>query len=155
MHKLVAALLALTTISAAAQTPAAQPVSATLGGSNWQNVQTLPIGTSIEVTVHTAHANCKLRSVDADTLTCTQGKDVVFQRADITTIKIRRRGRSALIGAAIGAGGGAIVGVTLGRNGSFIGRGAGAVILAVPGALIGAIIGASTDFSRSTVYHAP
>jgi uncharacterized protein YcfJ len=130
-------------------------VPAPPAGSNWQRVQALPAGQSINVSARTSHAGCTLKSVDADSLTCTHGKDLVFQRANIVNIKLPHRGRSTLVGMAVGAGGGAIVGVSLGRNGSFVGRGAGAVIVSVPGALIGAIIGATTDFAHSTVYKAP
>jgi len=102
MRKIFATLLALTTLSASAQQTAQQPAQPS-AGSNWQHVQMLPIGASINVKARTSQAACTLKSVDADSLTCTHGKDIVFQRADILTIKISRRGRSALIGTAIGA----------------------------------------------------
>lgn len=138
-------------LGAAAQQPT-QPAPA--AGANWQHVQALPVGASIQVEAGKSHANCKLKSVDADTLTCTQKKDIVFERAEIKSIKIPRREHSALIGMAIGAGAGAIVGAASGRNGSFVPRGLGAIILGVPGAPIGAAIGGLTDFAKSTVYKA-
>jgi hypothetical protein len=153
MHKLIVVLAFLAASSAPAQQPAAPaPPPA---GSNWQRVQALPVGQSIDVTAKASHANCKLKSVDADTLTCTQRKDIVFQRADILSVKVPRRGRSALIGTAIGAGAGAVFGFASGRNGSFVPRGLGAAIFGVVGAPIGAAIGALTDFNHSTVYKAP
>jgi uncharacterized protein YcfJ len=123
--------------------------------SCWQRIQALPAGVSINIKAKTSQTGCKLKSVDAGSLTCTHGKDIVFQRSEILTVKTPSRGRSALIGMAIGAGGGAIVGVSLGRNGSFVGRGAGAVIVAVPGAVIGAVVGALTNSSHHTIYTAP
>ena len=150
MQNMLLCLVLAPALGASAQQPT-QPAAA--AGSNWQHVQALPIGASINVEAKTRSTNCYLKHVD--TLTCTHGKDVVFQRVDILTVKIPRRGRSALIGMAIGAGAGAVLGAATGRNGSFVPRGLGAVILAVPGAPIGAAVGALTDFARSTVYKAP
>jgi hypothetical protein len=160
MRKLLATLLAFTTLSASAQQPAQQPVPPPPAGSNWQHVQALPVGTSLYVNAKPRHTACKLKSDDADTLTCTSsGKDVVFQRTEIVTIKISRRGRSALIAAAPGAAlaiGGGIGFATcnekelLGCLGPGAAVGTGSVI-----ALIGALTGGLTDFTRSTVYKAP
>lgn len=130
-------------------------------GSNWQHVQALPAGTSINVEARSSHITCKLKSVDTDTLTCTQKKNLIFQRADILTIKIPHRGRSALIGTAIGGGVGAGIGFAAGtnNNGGWFGpnflRGAVTGIGAVFGGIVGGGTGAVTDFSRSTVYKAP
>jgi uncharacterized protein YcfJ len=137
-------------LSAPAQQPSQPPA-----GSNWQHVQALPIGASIQVHARKSHANCNLKSVDADTLTCTRGKDLIFQRIDILTTKIPRREHSALIGMAIGAGAGTIVGAASGRNGSFAPRDVSAIAFGVVGAPIGAAVGALTDFAKSTVYKAP
>ncbi len=150
MRKILAALLAFTTLSASAQQTVQPPA-----GSNWQHVQVLPVGTSLYVNAQTRHTACKLKSDDADTLTCTDaGKDVVFQRTEIFTIKISRRGRSALIGAAPG---GALLisgGIGLAVDNNSLGAGA-AGVYGIVIALIGALIGELTDFSRSTVYKAP
>jgi hypothetical protein len=164
MRKILATLLALTTLSASAQQPAQQPAQPP-AGSNWQHVQMLPLGASINVKARTSHAACTLKSVDADSLTCTHGKDVAFQRADILTINISRRGRSALIGLGIGAGAGVIVGAATGCSsaqknsawGCFLTptRTQGAGIFGVLFGGIGAAIGAGTDFAKSTVYKAP
>jgi hypothetical protein len=159
--RIVLLAIALSTASAAPAQTAAPPA-----GSNWQNVQALPNGSSIQVQAHKNHANCTLRSVDADTLTCTNKKDIVFQRADILAIKIPRRGRSTLIATGIAAGAGAVVGAatsgcsTTEKN-SFLGcfltptRPQGAAIGALLFGVIGAPIGAISDFARSTVYKAP
>jgi hypothetical protein len=159
MRKILATLLAFTTLSASAQQPAQQPVPPPPAGSNWQHVQALPVGTSLYVKAQTRHRACKLKNDDADTLTCTDtGKDFVFQRTEIVTIKISRRGRSALIAAAPGAAL-AIGGLAAGGAGEFAGSGkigAGvAIIWGAVFAVVGAPIGALTDFARSTVYKAP
>jgi len=130
-------------------------------GSNWQHVQALPVGTSINVKARKSRLNCKLKSVDDDSLTCAQAKDIVFQRTDILTIKIPHRGRSALVGTAIGGGTGAIIGFAAGTNNNsgFFGpnflRGAITAVFGIGGGAIGAVIGGTTDFTRSTVYKAP
>ena len=160
-QNLILSLVLLPAIGAFAQQAAP---SASPEGSNWQHVQTLPAGASINVNARSSHASCNLKSVDADSLTCTQKKDIVFQRADILTIKIPRRGRSALIAGGIGAGVGAGVGAATGCSstqkssawGCFLTptRSQGAAIGAALWGAIGAGIGAATDFSRSTVYKA-
>ena len=155
---IVLSLVLASALSAiAAQQPAQPPA-----GSNWQHVQALPAGTSLNVKSRTSHLACKLKSVDADTLTCTHGKDLVFQRADILTIKIPHRGRSALIGAAVGGGTLAVIGFASATNNtpnSFFGpnflRGPVTAVFGLGGGLIGAITGGLTDFTRSTVYKAP
>ena len=152
-------------LSAPAQQPAQQPVSPP-AGSNWQNVEALPAGARVEIKAQTRHASCKLKSVDADTLTCSQAKEVVFQRTEILTIKIPRRGRSTLIAMGVGAGVGAIVGAatsgcSTAEKNSWFGcfltptRPQGAAIGALVFGLIAAPVGALTDFTRSTVYTAP
>ena len=104
---------------------------------------------------------CTLTAVDADTLACDRNyrftvQKVLFQRAEIRTIKLTRRGRSAVIGAAIGAGAGAVAGGIQGaRSNYFAVHGAFAMIYAFAGAFAGAPIGYFADFSASTVYRAP
>ena len=68
-------------LSATAQ----QSTSAPRAGSNWQHLEALPEGTSIRVKSTNRSAACKLKSVDADSLTCARGaeKDIVFQRAEV------------------------------------------------------------------------
>jgi len=161
MRKILATLLALATLSASTQQPALQPAQPP-AGSNWQHVQAFPIGASINVKALTNHASCTLKSVSDDSLTCTHGKDIVFQRADIMTIQISRRGRSALIGAAIGGGTLAVIGFASATNNtpnSFFGPnfllGPVTAVFGLGGGLIGAITGGLTDFAKSTVYKAP
>jgi uncharacterized lipoprotein YajG len=84
MHRLMLVIAFLAALSAPAQTTAPAPPT----GSSWQDVQALPVGASIQVKARHSHANCNLKAVDSNTLTCTHGKDVKFQRTDILTIKI-------------------------------------------------------------------
>jgi hypothetical protein len=154
MHKY---LLLLTLLPAVgfAQQPAVSPE-----GSDWHRVEALPLGVSIYVNARTRHQTCKLKTVDADTLTCSNGNNPMYQRAEITSIKITRRGRSALLGLGIGAGAGAITGFAVGtKPGGFFGpnafRGAIAAVFAGIGGLAGAGVGAATDMMRSTIYKVP
>jgi hypothetical protein len=158
MRDLILFLLLVLALGARGQQPAAV---AAPEGSNWQHLQALPVGTSINVKARVGSVNCKLKSVDADTLTCTQKKDVVFQRGEILTIKIPHRGRSTLIGTGIGAAVGAGIGFAAGTSkgdplfGPNFLRGAVTAVFATIGGAAGAVTGAATDFSRSTVYKAP
>lgn len=159
IRTMLLSLLFAPVIGAAAQQPAPPAPPA---GSNWQRVQALPVGTSIQLNAGKRHQDCTIRSVDAETLTCAQGKQPTYQRSEITSIKISRRGRSTLIAMGVGAGVGAIVGAASSPGcGSQtfcivdIGRGAGAAIVGIAGAVIGAPIGFFTDLNRSTIYKAP
>ena len=149
-------LIFAVTLSASAQT--AQP-----SGDGWGRVEALASATSIRVKAkHTVV--CKFQAATADSLSClVSGKtDVqVFQFGDIKSVKIPHRGRSALIGAAPGAvlaAGSGIKKATEGcPNGTFF-CGLGADILTAFGAVlavIGAAIGAATDFAATTVYKRP
>jgi hypothetical protein len=135
--------------------------SAPPAGSNWQNVIALPIGTAIHVQARTHPTLCTLKSVDADTLICIRdtgvgAKDLTFQRSDIKTIQIARRGRSGLLGGSIGAGAGALAGGIVGLHSHYFAvRGAWAMIFAFSGAFAGAPAGYLTDFTASTIYRAP
>jgi uncharacterized protein YcfJ len=158
-------LLSLALVSAIQASAQQSALPAPTAGSDWRQVEALPAGASINVKARTRHANCKLKSVNADTLTCNQPKEVVFQRTEILTIKIPRRGRSSLIATGIGAGAGAIVGAAItgcsaAQKDSYFGcfitptRPQGAAIGAVLFGVIGAPIGYFSDFAKSTVYKA-
>jgi hypothetical protein len=142
---------------AKAQATAAPPPA----GSDWRNVQALPVGTSIQVKASARPMVCTLTAVDVDTLACDRNyrftvQKLVFQRADIRSIKLTRRGRSAVFGATIGAGAGAVAGGIQGaRSNYFAVHGAFAMIYAFAGAFAGAPIGYFTDFAASTIYRAP
>ncbi len=152
MRKLLmsAAVLMASLSLAAAQTstPAPQP--------SWARVQSLPAGTALHVSTQSHSSNCTFQSATDDTLTCTGGAaPSVFQRTEIKSVKQRHRGRSTLAGLGAGAGVGAVIGAPLGRSGSFVGHGAAAAIFAIPLGLIGAVVGATTDFTHSTLYRTP
>jgi hypothetical protein len=159
MRTLFLSLTLATAISAAAQQSAVQPAQPR-ANSAWERVQTLPAGLSINVKSRTTHASCKLKTVDADSLTCTHGKDIVFQRTDILNIKAPHRGRSTLVGLVIGGGAGAGVGAGITAGSSckqlcIVSNGDVVAITALAGGIVGAITGAATDFTRSAVYKAP
>jgi len=147
--------------------PALHAMAQQPAGSDWQHVMALPAGTRIVVKAKTRHLTCNLKAVDVATLTCGPSgvlgdpKDVVLPQAEIRLIKIKRRGRSALIGAGIGAGTGAIIGFAATTNSgnwlfgpNFL-RGPATAGMAIGVGGIGAIIGAATDFASSTIYKAP
>jgi hypothetical protein len=148
MRSFIFPIALLSTLSVAAQQPIQPPA-----GSNWKHVQALPVGTDLYIKAKTRHASCKLKKDDDSTLTCTSyANDIVFDRTEISSIKISRNGRSALAGLGIGVGTGAIIGLT-GCHGSWQGA-----CTAVYGTILGgagAILGFTTDFTRSTVYRAP
>jgi hypothetical protein len=150
-------------LSASAQQAPATPAA----GSNWRRVQALPTGMSLYINTKGHHTRCTLKGVAEDTLSCNHGKDLLFQRSEIQSVKISRRGRSTLVAAGIGIGVGAIVGVASGSSctaaekSSFLGcfmilsRGDMALIGGAVGGVVGAPIGLTTDMTRSTVYKAP
>ena len=153
---LLLATLTLSSFAIAQKTPPSPAA-----GSNWQHVQALPLGTYIRVNTRTRHMPCTLKAIDADTLTCIRdtgvgSKEVVFQRPEITAIKLAHRGRSALAGAGIGAGTGALVGgIEALHNNYFAVRGAFALIGVFAGLFAGAPTGYLTDFTAATIYRAP
>ena len=178
MHTVLIGMALAAAVAAPAQQPATQPTPRPASGpavqpappatapmppagSDWRYVQALPVGTSVYVNAKTRHKACKLRSVDADSFTCFGvGKDAVFQRAEIKTIKIAHRVRSTLVatvpGDAMIVGGAVGLAADHGCAGIACNLLPGAVLLGgVAVAAIGAPIGALTDFTRSTVYRAP
>jgi hypothetical protein len=125
-------------------------------------VQALPAGTSLYLNAKGGHKRCKVESVTADALNCF-GKNAVYPRADIWSIKIGHRGRSALEAAIPGfalmaTGGIARAAESCSNQGliSFCGLGPAVVVAGgVAVAIIGAGVGALTNFSKSTIYTAP
>ncbi len=125
-------------------------------GPSWSKLEGLKPGVGISVKAVHHSGSCNFKSATETDLTClVSGVAVVYPRAERQSVKQHHRGRSTLAGFAIGAAGGALVGAPLGQSGSFVGHGAAAVIVAIPGAIIGTIVGVSTDFTHSTVYRAP
>jgi hypothetical protein len=159
MRKYFSALLLAAFVATAGSVASAQQFTtdALSGGlsstSGWERVMAMPSGSNLYVRGTTKSTHCKLKSADADSLTCVSGaKTEVYQKAEIASVRIPHRGRSAAIGAAAGGAGGGIAGAAVGQNGQIIGRGGLAAIFAVPLAVIGALIGLATDFAGSTIY---
>ena len=155
-------VLALSTIACLCIVSLATQGQSPRVGSNWQHVQALPTGTTLEVNARNRNLQCNLTAVTEDSLSCAHGaKRIVFGRNEIASIKISRRGRSILIGAGVGGGALAIAGFAVTTNssnglfGSNFERGPITAVGALAGGVIGGGIGALTDFSRSTVYKAP
>jgi hypothetical protein len=130
--------------------------------ADWQRVKQLPLHTKVHIVSDKMKRTCSIDSVTDDSVSCSSGGSVnSFQREDIKSIKGVRRMRSALGGAAIGAGVGFIAGVaaSLGQPRDafiYIPPAAAGGVLAVIGAVPGAAIGAPTDFLRGpTMYQRP
>jgi len=151
---LLCALFAAAGSVAAAQQPAPDALPS---GPGWGRVMAIPSGSTLYVRGRTRSAHCKVKSADADSLTCANGDGTrtdVFQKSEIKSVRVPHRARSAAAGAAVGAAGGALAGVAIGKNGQIIGKGGLAAIFAIPLAVVGALVGVATDFAGSTIYRA-
>lgn len=141
--------------------PAQQPAAGPPAGSNWDRVEALPPNTYLHVNARKHHSICYLTMVDEASLSCSKDtgvghKPLSFQRTDITSIKLARRGRSAVLGAAILGGAGAVAGGIQGAHSNYFAvKGAWAMIYGFSGLFAGAPIGYLSDFSASTIYRAP
>ena len=157
----VFASISLPVLIAANLAASAQQPTPPSAGSDWAHVQALPAQTYVHINARTRHAICYLTAVEADSLSCRKDtgvghKELSFQRSEITSIKLARRGRSAILGAAILGGAGAIVGgVQATRSNYYAVKGAWSMIYGFSGIFAGAPIGYLTDFSASTIYRAP
>jgi len=159
-------LFALSCMLRAQQVPSATQPPA---GSNWEHVKALPANTKVHITTDHGGKTCRIFAVTDDTLTCAKGGNtagVELQRVEIRHIKLAHTLRSTLVGAGIGGGIGAAAGGVAGRgNGcqsaqSFclnIVSGADvAAIGGVAGAVLGSVVGGTTDFARgSSIYTRP
>ena len=123
----------------------------------------MPANANLHLSLRGNSAGCRLSSADDTSLTCAGhngAKTDIFQRSDIRKVVIPHRGRSALIGLGIGAAVGFIVGAASGDSCKpqdiiCFSRGETGALGAVVFAPIGALVGALTDFSHSTIYRAP
>ena len=140
-------------------TAAQNPTYVGKEGSNWQRVQALPPGTGVLLKTTNRQLRCKIQAVDAESITCVPGGKAMFQRTEVTSVKMSHRGRSSVIAAGIGAGAVSILGaVGTDRCTSFcLGPSRGEVALAgaLGGAIIGAPIGYFANFGKSTIYKVP
>jgi len=151
MRRLSLALLLLMPLPALAQAASSAPFN----DPAWLRVQQLKPGSSLHIKTTHGTVRCSFRAATPDALTCVKKTDVVLQRTEIKTIGVSHRGRSTLVGLAIGAGGGAVGGASAGHSGDFVGKGGLATLFGVAFGIIGAGIGAATDFTGGTVYRAP
>ena len=156
MRNALLSLILIFSVTLCASAQSAQPSDA-----GWGRVESLAAGTSVRVKAAKSTVVCKVKAVDADSLSCVaDGKtDVqVFKVADVKYVKIPHRGRSALIGGAPGAvlaASGGIATATAQCNNTTWFCGLGGELLAALGGvlfLIGLGIGAATDFSATTIY---
>ena len=123
----------------------------------WARVESLPSGVSVEVKALKDNMHCKFKGATDEAITCVSDDGAsthVYPKADVKRVRLPHRGKSTVTGLAIGAGGGAVFGAAVGRNGSLVPRGAAAVVFGVVGAVIGTIVGVSTDFMHTTIYKA-
>jgi hypothetical protein len=124
-------------------------------------VEAVRPGTTLYVNAKAGHKGCKVKAVTDDALTCEGGvKGTVYPRAEIWTLKVGHRRRSALEGAIPGGVMIAVGGISLATEnckGEFLcGLGPGIVVAGgAVVAIVGATIGGLTDFSKSTIYTAP
>jgi hypothetical protein len=119
---------------------------------SWNHVEQLKPGTTLHIKTTHGKVSCAFGSADADSLTCGKGLTIHLQKSEILSISSPHRGRSAAVGAAIGGGAGAAVGGSLGTSGGIVGKGGLAAIFAIPLAVIGGLIGLTTDFTHGTIY---
>lgn len=144
MLKLLAAFLAIAAVSAGDR-------------SDWQNLRQLSPGQSIIVSRKSGDSlKGAFRSVTDDSLTLeAKHNEVVVPKADVGRVrKGAHRGRTALIGAAIGAGSGAALGAGLTYR-SWPGiRAAVTGGISGLGAIAGAFIGLGLGSRHATVYRA-
>jgi hypothetical protein len=153
--------LCLLLLAAAAQ--AQQPAATLPDAPSWTRAEAVKPNANIHVFAKTGSVSCHFKSADDVSLICAAGdgaKVLAFQRADVRRITLPRRGWSALIGLGIGVGVGAILGAAAGESctpQSFFcfSRGSLAALAAIPLGVIGAGVGALTDFDRKTIYRAP
>jgi hypothetical protein len=125
-------------------------------------VEAVTPGTTLFLNAKGGHKSCKVESVSADAVEC-KGRNALYPRSAIWSIKVGHRTRSALLaaipGGALIAGGGIALATEHCSNQSFISFcGLGPTVAVGAGgaiAIIGASVGALTDFSKSTIYTAP
>lgn len=151
----------LACVVAPAQQTSSPGAPAAPAGSDWQHVQVLPVGTAIHIQARSSHALCALTAVDADSISCLRdtgvgNKPLTFQRSDVRTIKLARRGHSAVLGGAVAGGAGALAGaIQATQSHYFAVKGAFPMIYGFIGIFAGAPLGYISDFSASTIYRAP
>jgi hypothetical protein len=128
--------------------------------TSWQNLSTLHAGQKIRVVEKNAKAVTGTFANVSDTALTLQQKGLerMIQRQDVSTVNlmgVSHRLRNALIGGAVGAGGGAGVGAASWENRGFVGgKGTGAAVGAVIGFGVGAVVGALVPRHQVIIYSA-
>lgn len=123
----------------------------------WAALSGLKEGQKIKVVeTNSKKHSGQFRSFSDSAITFTEGKsERSLQRQDVRSIKLEnhRRARNALIGAGVGAGGGAVIGAIGCRNDNWFGPGPCAAFMGMVGVIVGAPIGAVMP-THNSVYKA-
>jgi len=147
-----------------AQSPNQRTQTNTVIHSGWNRVQQLAAQTQVHIKADSKKVTCSIDSVTENKLTCSsikgKGGTYEFSRAEIKSVALPRRGRSAmyglLFGAGVGAGAGAAIGsaINSGNTGSYlhVSGGKSAGVGAIVGGIAGVAIGHSADMFASTIY---
>jgi hypothetical protein len=118
---MLAAMLPLCATMRAGAQSTAVPIDAATTDPGWLKVETLELGRRLHVKTkaHT-HVDCLFGKADAETLTC---GGVVFQKAQIQSIKPSHRTRSTWVGLGVGyfAAGGVSAAAYAGKSNQLIG----------------------------------
>lgn len=142
LTRLIMALLAFA-LAATAQSPA----------QNWNSVKTLPVGTTIRISVGSRIVNGDVQSVTDDSLAVNSGRgQEMFMRQEVTRVAVKKKGhrlRNSMIGLGIGTGAGIGIGLGVGhandcRSGFLCGidTAAGGAVGGAIGLVGGTIVGA-------------
>jgi hypothetical protein len=120
---------------------------------NWSVRSSLQIGQKLQVNTKDGKSKkgTLAKITDTGLTLVTKEKSFSFQSSDIDKIYVLR-GRPiasrTLIGAGVGAGGGALIGAIAGRNDNWFGPGFVAAMFGAGGFIIGSIVGFATGVSR-------
>ena len=109
---------------------------------------------------------CSFSNADAESLSCTQTRSILFipithrivyRRVEVNSVKMSRQPLSAFVAGAIGAGAGAGIGAAVdNRNNGNYYEGLGPLFFGLIGAMVGASIGRGTDFlAGPEIYRSP
>lgn len=124
---------------------------------DWRKVEALTPSRTVSVDSKGSHSSCIVQHTDADSLACTGATS--FQRANVRSVRIHHRWRSAAVAGGIGFGLGAVIGAASGRSCApntfclnFVSRGELATGFGAALGVVGLPVGYFTDFTGTTVY---
>ena len=150
MRPLIATLLLFLVVV----TGSAQQISPQLPIDNWGHLQTVPTATAIHVNTAASHVLCTLKSEDDESLTCVREfHDLKFTRAEIKSIKIAHRARSAWVAEGI-AFVGSLLATEITNHTAKDQLGTG-IVVGLAGLLaliVSPFVGFFTDFTSTTIY---